>query len=175
MFRASTCLASTHLNCNKVGSGQCSGSFAMLYKQPNAYREREGMRADMRAREAEAEAQVRGLAAQRSQLDSKQQPVDHYVSSGGAQRLQEVTQRLVGSREKLQEKESLHKVSAESGRVPCQSSSVASRVQQAIFFRCFRCRQHDLLPFAWHACNSISAWQHCIFACIAVRSHHSLR
>ena len=74
------------------------------------YREREDKRADMRTREAEAEAKVRGLDTQRSQLDSKQRPLDHYATSGGARRLEEVTQRLVSSRERLQEKEGAIKV-----------------------------------------------------------------
>ena len=68
-------------------------------------REREGARALMREREAEAEGKVRGLAAQRSQVESKQRPLDHYAATGGAGRLEEVTQRLAGSRQRLQQKE----------------------------------------------------------------------
>ncbi|KAK9807149.1 hypothetical protein WJX73_000402 [Symbiochloris irregularis] len=67
--------------------------------------EREGARAVMRQQEAEEEGRVRGLAAMRSQVESKQRPLDDYAARGGDGQLHSVTQRLTASRQRLQEKE----------------------------------------------------------------------
>ena len=49
--------------------------------------------------------QVRDLATQRSQLDSKQRPMQHYTDSGGHQRLEDVSMRLGAARERMRGKE----------------------------------------------------------------------